>query len=161
MIQAFNQSGQQALLIGTIRLRLMIEDMMTYVTFHVIDAITSTNLGRPWWISLCTETAKWIYMCPNHPIAIPSPLSIEPALPPFALQYQEDPNHSCHFSFGLFLACVWEVCTWMHQKAPKTKSTTASFWGGPTSPLPPPMAKRILYLMRRPRPYSFFGTLFL
>lgn len=40
--------GQQAL--GTIRLRLMIEDMMTYVTFHVIDAITSTNvlLGRPW-----------------------------------------------------------------------------------------------------------------
>ena len=29
--------GQQAL--GTIRLRLMIEDMMTYVPFHVIDAI--------------------------------------------------------------------------------------------------------------------------
>lgn len=25
---------------------------------------------------------------------------------PFALQYQEDPNHSCHFAFGLFLACV-------------------------------------------------------
>lgn len=48
MIQGFTQSGQQAL--GTIRLRLMIEDMMTYVTFHVIDAITSTNvlLGHPW-----------------------------------------------------------------------------------------------------------------
>lgn len=48
MIQGFTQSGQQAL--GTIRLRLMIEDMMTSVTFHVIDAITSTNvlLGRPW-----------------------------------------------------------------------------------------------------------------
>lgn len=48
MIQGWNQSVQQAL--GTIRLRLMIEDMMTYVTFHVIDAITSTNvlLGRLW-----------------------------------------------------------------------------------------------------------------
>lgn len=38
--------GQQAL--GTIRLRLMIEDMMTYVTFHVIDASTNVLLGRPW-----------------------------------------------------------------------------------------------------------------
>lgn len=48
MIEGWTQSGQQAL--GTTRLRLMIEDMMTYVTFHVIDAITSTNvlLGRPW-----------------------------------------------------------------------------------------------------------------
>lgn len=31
-------------LLGSIRLRLMIEDMMTYVTFHVIHDITSTNL---------------------------------------------------------------------------------------------------------------------
>ena len=56
--------GQQAL--GTIRLRLMIEDMMTYVTFHVIDAITSTNLllGRPW--LGCTST-KW---CPLHGISV-------------------------------------------------------------------------------------------
>ena len=36
--------GQQAL--GTIRLRLMIEDMMTYVPFHVIDASTNLILAR-------------------------------------------------------------------------------------------------------------------
>lgn len=54
--------GQQAL--GTIRLRLMIEDMMTYVTFHVIDAITSTNvlLGRPWLHEHKVVPSTW-YQC--------------------------------------------------------------------------------------------------
>ncbi|KAI3453522.1 hypothetical protein Pfo_010185 [Paulownia fortunei] len=48
MIQGFNQGGQRA--IGTIRLKLLMDDMASTVLFHVIDAKTSYNmlLGRPW-----------------------------------------------------------------------------------------------------------------
>lgn len=40
----YKDSTNRSQALGTIRFRLMIEDMMTYVTFHVIDAITSTNV---------------------------------------------------------------------------------------------------------------------
>jgi hypothetical protein len=48
IIHGFNQSGQEAM--GTIPLVLKLEKLMTYVTFHVIDAATSYNalIGRPW-----------------------------------------------------------------------------------------------------------------
>jgi len=47
-IQGFNQVGQKAM--GTIILKVTIEDLSTDVVFHVIDANTSYNvlLGRPW-----------------------------------------------------------------------------------------------------------------
>ncbi|XP_070034861.1 uncharacterized protein [Nicotiana tomentosiformis] len=48
MIQGFNQGGQRA--IGSIRVRITIEDMQSSALLHVIDAKTSYNvlLGRPW-----------------------------------------------------------------------------------------------------------------
>ncbi|XP_057770207.1 uncharacterized protein LOC130990022 [Salvia miltiorrhiza] len=48
MIQGFNHEGQRAL--GTIRLRLQMQDMESTALLHVIDARTSYNmlLGRPW-----------------------------------------------------------------------------------------------------------------
>ena len=48
IIHDFNQSGQEAM--GTISLVLKLEKLMTYVTFHMIDAATSYNalIGRPW-----------------------------------------------------------------------------------------------------------------
>jgi hypothetical protein len=48
IIHGFNQLGQEAM--GTISLVLKLEKLMTYVTFHVIDAATSYNalMGRPW-----------------------------------------------------------------------------------------------------------------
>ncbi|TVU40415.1 hypothetical protein EJB05_13879, partial [Eragrostis curvula] len=48
VIHGFNQSGQEAM--GTISLVLKLDKLMTYVSFHVIDAATSYNalLGRPW-----------------------------------------------------------------------------------------------------------------
>ncbi|XP_051117866.1 uncharacterized protein LOC127242389 [Andrographis paniculata] len=47
-IHGYNQEGQRAL--GTIRLRLLIDEMETNPLFYVIDAKTSFNvlLGRPW-----------------------------------------------------------------------------------------------------------------
>ncbi|XP_051132648.1 uncharacterized protein LOC127252498 [Andrographis paniculata] len=47
-IHRYNQEGQRAL--GTIRLRLLIDEMETNPLFYVIDAKTSFNvlLGRPW-----------------------------------------------------------------------------------------------------------------
>ena len=47
-IQGFNQVGQKAM--GTISLKVVMEDLYTDTLFHVIDANTSYNalLGRPW-----------------------------------------------------------------------------------------------------------------
>ena len=48
VIHGFNQSGQEAM--GTISLVLKLDNLSTYVKFHVIDAATSYNalIGRPW-----------------------------------------------------------------------------------------------------------------
>ncbi|KAL0451386.1 UNVERIFIED_CONTAM: hypothetical protein Slati_1116700 [Sesamum latifolium] len=59
MIQGFNQGGQRA--VGIIRLQLTMEDMVSTVLFHVIDAKTSYNmlLGRPWLHENAVVPSTW------------------------------------------------------------------------------------------------------
>ncbi|KAL0444592.1 UNVERIFIED_CONTAM: hypothetical protein Slati_2181900 [Sesamum latifolium] len=59
MIQGFNQGGQRA--VGIIRLQLTMEDMVSTILFHVIDAKTSYNmfLGRPWLHENAVVPSTW------------------------------------------------------------------------------------------------------
>ncbi|KAK4394186.1 hypothetical protein Sango_1889400 [Sesamum angolense] len=59
MIQGFNQGGQRA--IGSIRMQLTMEDMVSSALFLVIDAKTSYNmlLGRPWLHENAVVPSTW------------------------------------------------------------------------------------------------------
>ncbi|KAL0401598.1 UNVERIFIED_CONTAM: hypothetical protein Slati_4189700 [Sesamum latifolium] len=59
MIQGFNQGGQRA--VGIIRLQLTMEDMISTILFHIIDAKTSYNmlLGRPWLHENAVVPSTW------------------------------------------------------------------------------------------------------
>ncbi|KAL0386053.1 UNVERIFIED_CONTAM: hypothetical protein Sradi_2999600 [Sesamum radiatum] len=59
MIQGFNQGGQGA--VGIIRMQLTMEDMVSTILFHVIEAKTSYNmfLGRLWLHENAVVPSKW------------------------------------------------------------------------------------------------------
>ena len=61
-IQGFNQVGQKAL--GTITLKVELDDLYTDAVFHVIDVNTSYNalLGRPW-LHFSKAIALTLYQC--------------------------------------------------------------------------------------------------
>ncbi|KAL0439552.1 UNVERIFIED_CONTAM: hypothetical protein Slati_2438200 [Sesamum latifolium] len=59
MIQGFNQGGQKV--VSIITMQLTMEDMVSTVLFHVIDAKTSNNmlLGRPWLHENAVVSSTW------------------------------------------------------------------------------------------------------